>query len=151
LKIQVLVGLFSQGFPWPYWFSGPLSWGIRLGARIVSWMTRRRLVVPTLSSADVWAQKNTMLVAMAYLLACSSRGIATCPMEGYCAWGIRQLLHIPRRYSIPLIVATGMPYQRPTRSSDDAGMTHGSTKDTMTLRYPSEQIIFCNEFGMTGP
>lgn len=147
LKIQVLVGLFSQGFPFPYWLSGPLSWGIRLGARIVSWITRQRLVIPTLSSADVWAQKNTMLVAMAYLLACSSRGIATCPMEGYCAWGIRQMFHIPRRYSIPLIVATGMPYRRPTKSSDDAGMTHGSTKDTMTLRYASEQIIFTNEFG----
>jgi nitroreductase len=149
-KIQALVGLFSQGFPLPYWLSGPFSWAIRFGARIVSWFTRRRFVLPTLSSAEVWAQKNTMLVAMAYLLACTSRGIATCPMEGYCSWGIRQVLHIPRRYSIPLIVATGSPYRRPTQSSsDDAGMTHGSTKDTKTLRYPSPQVIFQNEFGKT--
>ena len=150
LKIQTLVGLFSQGFPAPYWISGPISGCLRFGVRVVSWMLRRRLVVPTLSSAETWSQKNTMLVAMAYLLGCTSRGLATCPMEGYLTWGIRRNLKIPRRYTIPLIVATGLPYQRPTRSSDDAGMTHGASPDTATLRYPAEDIIFQNVFGPTG-
>jgi hypothetical protein len=60
-------------------------------------------------------------------------------MEGYMAWGIRQSLNIPRRYTIPLMVATGKPYIRSTdadaaststsSTKDDAGMTHGLGKD----------------------
>jgi len=147
-KIQILVGLFSQGLPLPYWLSAPMGWMIRLGMRIISWMTRTRLPIPTLSNPDTWAQKNTMLVAMAYLLGCTARGIQTCPMEGYCAWGIRRVLKIPRRYSIPLIVATGTAYRRPTQtSSDDAGMAHGP--NSMTLRYPNETIILLNSFKST--
>jgi hypothetical protein len=148
IKIQVLVGLFSQGLPLPYWLSAPIGWMLRLGMRMVSWMTRRWLPIPTLSNPDTWAQKNTMLVSMAYLLGCTSRGLQTSPMEGYCAWGIKQALNIPRRYSIPLIVATGSAYhqQQPTKASDDAGMVHGP--QSMTLRYPQETMIFENTFGV---
>ena len=145
-KIQLLVSLFSQGFPLPYWLSAPMGWMVRLGMRMVSWMTRHSLPIPTLSNPDTWAQKNTMLVAMAYMLGCTARGLQTSPMEGYCAWGIKQALKIPRRYSIPLIVATGSPYQRPTKSSDDAGMTHGPK--SMTVRYPEDTILFQNTFGV---
>lgn len=146
LKIQVLMGLFSQGLPLPYFLSAPIGWAIRVGMRFVSWITRARLAIPTLSNPDTWSQKNTMLVAMAYLLGCTARGIQTSPMEGYCAWGIRQALGIPRRYSIPLIVATGNAYQRPTQSSDDAGMAHGPK--SMTKRYPKESMVFQNTFGI---
>lgn len=145
-KIQVLVALFSQGFPLPYCLSAPLGWMVRLGMRIVSWITRHSLPIPTLSNPDTWAQKNTMLVAMAYMLGCTARGLQTSPMEGYCAWGVKQALKIPRRYSIPLIVATGNSFQRPTKSSDDAGMTHGPK--SMTVRYPEESILFQNTFGV---
>jgi nitroreductase len=156
-KIQVLVALFSQGFPLPYWLSAPIGWMLRLGMRVVSWMTRRKLPIPTLSNPDTWAQKNTMLVAMAYLLGCTARGLQTCPMEGYCAWGIKQALQIPRRYSIPLIVATGNAYQQQQSPSvqqsagtaaaggaDDAGMAHGP--QSMTVRYPKGTMIFQNTF-----
>jgi hypothetical protein len=134
LKAQVLIALFSSGFPLPKFISGPISWALRVAMRVVSWCTRGWLPVPTLSSSETWSQKNTMLVAMTYLLACTSKTIATCPMEGYMAWGIRQTLNIPRRYTIPLIVATGRPYVREETTNsttttseemDDAGMTHG--------------------------
>jgi nitroreductase len=150
VKLQVLIGMFSSGFPFPKWISGPLSFGIRFGMRVVSWITRGWLPVPTLSSSETWSQKNTMLVAMTYLLACTSRQLATCPMEGYMAWGIRQSLGIPRRYTIPLIVATGKPYIRstPTKSTkDDAGMTHGLGKDMATPRFAKEQMIYGDVFG----
>jgi nitroreductase len=146
-KIQLFVGLFSSGLPFPKVLSGPISWAVRFGMRVVSWILRGRMPVPTLSSADTWSQKNTMLVGMTYLLACTSKNIATCPMEGYLAWGVRQALHIPRRYSIPLIVSTGRPYVRPTSGTDDAGMTHGNSKETATPRFSSDQVIFGDSFG----
>jgi nitroreductase len=110
LKLQALVGLFSSGLPLPVFLSAPLSWAVGFAMRVVSWICRHRLVVPTLSGPETWSQKNTMLVAMTYLLACTSRGLATTPMEGYLTWGIRRELKIPRRYTIPLIVSTGRPY-----------------------------------------
>jgi nitroreductase len=152
-KLRLLIAMFSSGFPFPKWISGPLSWGIRLAMRVVSWMTRGWLPVPTLSSSETWSQKNTMMVAMTYLLACTSRNIATCPMEGYMAWGIRQSLNIPRRYTIPLIVATGTPFIRTnsnnstTKDQDDAGMTHGRGKDLSTPRFAKEQMIYGDVFG----
>lgn len=81
-KIQVLILLFSSGWPLPRFLSNPISFGVRTGVSTVSALTKRRVLVPSLGSAETWASKNTMLVAMTYMLACSSRGIATCPMEG---------------------------------------------------------------------
>jgi nitroreductase len=147
-KVQILIAMFSSGFPFPKWISGPISWAFRVGMRVVSWITRAWLPVPTLSSSETWSQKNTMLVAMTYMLACTSRSVATCPMEGYLAWGIRQSLNIPRRYTIPLIVATGKPYIRSnSKTMDDAGFTHGLSKDMATPRFPKEQMIFGDVFG----
>ena len=151
-KVQLLIAMFSSGFPFPKWLSGPISFGMRFAMRVVSWITRGWFPVPTLSSSEAWSQKNTMLVAMSYLLACTSQNVATCPMEGYQSWGIRRVLQIPRRYTIPLIVATGTPYirnQTQQEGTDDAGMTHGTTKDTATPRYPKETMIYQNVFGQS--
>lgn len=155
LKIQLLVAMFSSGFPLPKWISGPISWVMRFFMRVLSWMSRAHYPLPTLTSSEVWSQKNTMLVAMSYLLACSSQNIATCPMEGYTAWGIRQALRIPRRYTIPLIVATGSPYIRSTDSSikpkmstDDTGISHGNGSIS-TPRFSTEEMIYNDVFGKT--
>eukprot|EP00980_Cylindrotheca_fusiformis_P014643 scaffold3977_cov96-Cylindrotheca_fusiformis.AAC.4 len=51
------------------------------------------------------------------VLKCAARQIATCPMEGFTAWGIRKALKIPRRYTIPLIVATRSPYRRDNKTA----------------------------------
>ena len=111
--------------------------------------------LPSLSGAETWATKNTMLVAMAYMLGCTANGLSTSPMEGFNGPGIRKALKIPRRYSIPLIVSTGLPYQRITEevetitdSSDDVGMTHGKPgTDNSTPRYSMEDIVFGDVFG----
>lgn len=152
LKLRVLVALFSGGFPLPKIIAGPIAFGMRLGMRMCSWFTRSWLVVPTLSSPECWSQKNTMLVAMTYMLGCSARGLETTPMEGYLSWGVRQALGIPRRYTIPLIVSTGRA--RTTKSTttsnkdgeDDAGISHGTTADSATPRYPKEKVIYENRF-----
>ncbi|VEU40105.1 unnamed protein product [Pseudo-nitzschia multistriata] len=154
LKLRVLVALFSSGLPLPKVLGGPVSFFVRLAMRMVSWVTRSRLVVPTLSSPECWSQKNTMLVAATYMLACSARGLDTTPMEGYLSWGIRQSLGIPRRYTIPLVVSTGTAIplgagdgkNGAAAESDDAGMGHGNTPETKTPRFSREATIYENAF-----
>lgn len=149
LKLRVLVGLFSGGLPLPKWIAGPIAFGLRFAMRVVSWVTRAWLVVPTLSSPECWSQKNTMLVAMTYMLGCSARGLDTSPMEGYLSWGVRRSLKIPRRYTIPLIVSTGKAYTGSSTASDgedDAGLSHGITSDTATPRYSKETVVYENGF-----
>lgn len=159
-KMKLLIAMFSSGFPFPKWLSGPASWVMRFGMRLVSWVTRGWYPLPTLTSSETWSQKNTMLAAMTYLLACSSRQTATCPMEGFLAWGIRNALKIPRRYTIPLIVATGSPYIRTdesvdtSMSTDDAGVTHGppsskgsASTATSTPRFQLQEMVYDDIFG----
>jgi len=151
-KIQVLILLFSSGWPLPRFLSNPISFGVRTGVSTVSALTKRRVLVPSLGSAETWASKNTMLVAMTYMLACSSRGIATCPMEGYNVGGIRKMLKIPKRYAIPLIVSSGVPYKRDDEEGvDDVGMDHGpSASGSLTTRYNMDEIVFEDQFGDSG-
>ena len=172
LKLRMLILLFSSGYPLPRFLSVPISFGIRAGVSIISFITRRLHIIkqscqrlsnllpnniqllPTLSSATTWSQKNTMLVAMTYMLACTSRDLATCPMEGFDANGIRRVLGIPRgRYSNPLIVSTGTPYKRGNISdgeeeeeTDDVGVSHGS--EDMSPRYPLDEVVYENAYGM---
>lgn len=169
LKLRMLILLFSSGYPLPRFLSVPLSLGIRMGISIFSFFMRclhsmkqssvRLLsslipynvqLLPTLASAETWSQKNTMLVAMTYMLACTSRGLATCPMEGFDASGVRKVLGIPRgRYSIPLIVSTGSPHQKvgvnEEEETDDVGLSHGSSN--MSPRFPLDEVVFGNAFG----
>jgi nitroreductase len=159
LKLRALVALFSGGIPLPKVLAGPISFGIRLAMRVVSWVARARLVVPTLSSPECWSQKNTMLVAMSYILGCSARGLETTPMEGYLSWGVRKSLRVPRRYTIPLIVSTGRAYTSSSNSNnssngttttkdgeDDMAMSHGTTPDTATPRFPIDTVVYENGF-----
>jgi nitroreductase len=154
IKLKCILALFSSGYPLlPRLLSVPISFFVRLGVSVANLLIGRWIVVPTLSSAETWASKNTMLVAMAYMLGCSARGIATCPMEGIHGGGIRAALNIPRRYSIPLIVATGNAYQRPTDTShDDVGMDHGRPGTrAATPRYDRDEMIFGDVFGKAIP
>ena len=150
-KMQFFILLFSSGWPLPRLISNPISFCMRLGVSAVSVITRRKILVPSLGSSETWASKNTMLVAMTYMLACSSRGLATCPMEGFNVGGIRKELRIPRRFAIPLIVSTGLPYQKEMEEEgfDDVGMEHGprNGNSRSTQRYPIEEVIYRNEFG----
>jgi nitroreductase len=168
-KLRMLIMLFSSGYPLPRFLNVPFSWGVRTAVSILSFLARclqsmrqrfRILsklfpsdiqLLPTLSSAETWAQKNTMLAAMIYMLACTSRGLATCPMEGIDAAGVRKVLGIPRgRYSIPLIVSTGTPYRRSVNElseTDDVGMSHGDDGN-FSPRYKLDEVVFGNNFGV---
>jgi nitroreductase len=146
-KIQVLVLLFSSGYPIPRFLAAPISFFVRLGVATVSAITRRKVLVPSLGSAETWSTKNTMLFAMSYILGCTSRGLATCPMEGFNAGGVRKALNIPRRFAIPLIVSTGVPYKAEVDESDDVGMSHGPKGGVATDRFPVNKVLFTDSFG----
>ena len=82
-------------------------------------------------------------------------------MEGFDATGIRQVLGIPRgRFSIPLIVSTGVPYQGKDGGSEEKGkekvsnvsLSHGGrgiegASRKSSPRYPLEEVVFGNKFG----
>ena len=160
--------LFSSGYPITRFLNVPFSFAVRSAMSILAFLARclqsMRLrfrilskliptdiqMFPTLTSAETWAQKNTMLVAMTYMLACTSRGLASCPMEGIDAAGLRKVLGIPRgRFSIPLIVSTGTPYQRSVNESsetDDVGLSHGDDGN-FSPRYNVEEVVYGNSFG----
>jgi nitroreductase len=151
-KYLALVLLFSQGLPFPKFLAGPISFFVRLATSILAFFTRSKFPLPSLYSAEVWSQKNTMLLAMSYLLGCTANQLQTCPMEGYNVAGIRRMLQIPRRYTIPLIVATGKAYEYGEKEyNDDAGVSHGpaSGKNSKgsTPRFPLEDVIFGDSYG----
>ena len=97
-KMRIFILLFSSGYPLPRLASRPFSFFVRLGMAVLAsffrtlhtlrhklsqsssatlqWIyklfPRKSLLLPTLSSPETWSQKNTMLVAMTYMLACTS-------------------------------------------------------------------------------
>ena len=167
-KLRMLIMLFSSGYPIPRFLNVPFSFGVRSAMSILAFLARclqsMRLrfrilskliptdiqMFPTLTSAETWAQKNTMLVAMTFMLACTSKNLSTCPMEGIDAAGVRKVLGIPRgRFSIPLIVSTGTPYRRSVNESsetDDVGLSHGDDGN-FSPRYNVEEVVYGNSFG----
>jgi nitroreductase len=155
LKNLLYITLFSSGYPLPRIIAAPMSFIIRTILSVVGFCTRhlRIYVLPSFSSAETWATKQCGLVAMTYMLACSSRGLATSPMEGINAAGIRRVLKIPRRYAIPLIVATGIAKQNEHQqqvTTDAASTTSDNSPSSVqnpTPRYPAKDVIFFNQFG----
>lgn len=144
-RILLYITLFSQGFPLPRFLAGPISFFFRMAISLVEHLIRKIYVLPSFSSSETWTTKHTVLYAMTYILGCTSRGLATIPMEGINAAGIRGVLQVPRRYSVPLIVATGLPYQ------ENAGSSTLSVAQTLpenaSPRYPMDEMIFGNQFG----
>ncbi|CAB9500461.1 Nitroreductase family [Seminavis robusta] len=140
LQMAVYITLFSSGYPLPRILAAPISFLVRNILALVGCLARwlRIYVFPSLSSAETWTVKQCLLTAMTYMLGCSSRGLDTAPMEGINAAGIRRVLKIPKRYAIPLIIATG------TRAKQTS-----KTTTTATPRYPTEDMIFDNQFGTT--
>ena len=94
-----------------------------------------RIGAPTVCSAEAWAVKNTMLAAQTLLLAATAAGLSSCPMEGFDGRRVRRALRIPRRYSIPLVVAVGHP--TPLARDDPVA----------TKRYALEEVAFGDAFG----
>lgn len=80
--------------------------------------------MPEIEPVQAWAYKNTGLLAQTYVYAAESHDLATAMMEGFDPRRVKEILCIPDRYAIPLMVATGYEYEEeqpeiePTRRLD---------------------------------
>jgi nitroreductase len=140
-RISLLyIGIFSSGYPLPRVLAASLSFFFRTAMGILDFLSSRTLrkPLPSLSNAETWTTKQTSMVAMTFMLACAAQGIATTPMEGINAAGIRRVIGAPRRYSIPLIVSAG----RSAAPKEDTGCSPAADD----RRYAMESILFGDHF-----
>jgi len=91
LIMQIYITLFSSGYPLPRLLAAPISFCVRTVVSFIHLLTKRFYPLPSLANAETWASKQVALVAMTYMLGCSSKGLATIPMEGFNASGIRKV------------------------------------------------------------
>ena len=91
--------------------------------------------MPSVEPVMAWSYKNTALMAQSYTLAATSHELATCIMEGYDARRVKEVLRVPDRYEIPLMVATGYEYEDVSNLGEP------------TRRLPMEEIVFGDTFG----
>jgi len=92
--------------------------------------------MPEIDPVRAWAYKNTGLLAQTYVYAAESHDLATAMMEGFDPRRTREILRIPDRYAIPLMVATGYEYE-----------DEQSASETPTLRLDLSEVVFSDSFG----
>lgn len=91
--------------------------------------------MPTAEPVETWAYKNTSLAVQSFTLAAASHDLATSIMEGFDARRAKEVLHIPDRYGIPMMVAVGYEYEDPT------------TSQSLTPRLDMQEVVFGDSFG----
>lgn len=96
------ISLFASGYRW-----NVLKWPMFLGKCLAMALVGLFRAVPKLSTPETWAFKNTMPAVTHFMLQASELGLATLPMEGFDERRVRAALQIPRRYSVPCVVAVG--------------------------------------------
>lgn len=97
--------------------------------------------MPSVESVSTWSTKNAGIMAQTYVLAAASHGLATCMMEGFDARRVREVLRIPDRYTVPLMVATGYEYE----DQDAVSPTKRSP------RLDPQDVFFLDTFGASLP
>lgn len=80
-----------------------------------------------------WSFKQTSLAVATLLYAATEHGVATCPMEGFDEAGVRDVLEIPDRYKVPIVVALGYPKE--------------GAPIFDTARLPPTEVFFDGKFG----
>jgi len=93
--------------------------------------------MPEVDPVKAWSYKNTGLLAQTFVYAAESHDLATAMMEGFDPRRTRELLRIPDRYAIPLMVATGYEYEE----------ERGGIEEKATPRLNVEEVVFSDRFG----
>lgn len=88
--------------------------------------------VPTIA----WSYKQTAFAAATFLYAAQIHDLATCAMEGYDEVRVRNLLNIPDRYSVPVIISLG--YSKSKESMPECSSRLAPTK-----------VFFDGKFGLS--
>jgi len=95
--------------------------------------------MPFPERAEAWATKPAMLAAQTFVLAATSHGLATAPMEGFDAQRAKIYLDVPDRYALPLLVAAGYPHPDDEKADDD--------ESSMSPRFDPKDVFFDDSFG----
>ena len=117
--------------------------------------------MPTMENVESWSYKNAGIIAQLYTLAATSHNLRTCMMEGYDARRVKEILRIPDRYGVPLMVATGYEYGREmpvhhVNEDDDELIEDGDGVNDMqqqedvqqrTPRLEMNELFFGDTFG----
>ena len=90
--------------------------------------------MPVVEPVQAWGYKNVGLMAQTFVYAAESFDLATCIMEGFDSRRVQEILRIPDRYAVPLMVATGYEYEDPTSFQE-------------TPRLDLSEVVFEERFG----
>jgi len=108
--------------------------------------------MPTMENVESWSYKNAGIMAQQYTMCATAHGLSTCMMEGYDARRVKEILRIPDRYGVPLMVATGYDYG--TIADDvvhadiiDDDDSDGDRLDKRTPRLEMNELFFGDTFG----
>lgn len=75
---------------------------------LASWIDPALMLLPFGPSCTRhWVARNSLFAAQTLLLAAAAKGLDSCPMEGFHARKVAQLLKLPRGAVIPLVIALG--------------------------------------------
>nr|CCA22394.1 nitroreductase family putative [Albugo laibachii Nc14] len=100
-------------------------------ASVISPLKAYPTPVPTIA----WSYKQTAFAAATFLYAAQVHNLATCGMEGYDEVRVRNLLNIPDRYSVPVIVCLGYPKLK-------------ESKAECSSRLSPTEVFFDGKFGL---
>mmetsp|Transcript_31664 Transcript_31664/g.63973 ORF Transcript_31664/g.63973 Transcript_31664/m.63973 type:complete len:317 (+) Transcript_31664:204-1154(+) len=115
--------------------------------------------MPTMENVESWSYKNAGIMSQMYTMSATAHGLSTCMMEGFDARRAKEILRIPDRYGIPLMVATGYDYGVPpvvhadlndddldsiAEEDDESG---GTAKQKRTPRLEMDEVFFGDTFG----
>ncbi len=112
--------------------------------------------MPTMENVESWSYKNAGIMSQMYTMSATAHGLSTCMMEGFDARRAKEILRIPDRYGIPLMVATGYDYGVPpvvhADLNDDLDSvvddTSGrSSTQKRTPRLEMNEVFFGDTFG----
>lgn len=104
----------------------------QVGASAITNFTNQPM--PQVEPVQAWSYKNCSLAVQSYVLAATSYDLATTVMEGFDANRLKKVLHIPDRYGIPMVVATGYEYSEESNE--------------LTPRLDLNEVVFQNTFGV---
>jgi nitroreductase len=109
----------EKGYRHPnYRATMPLSTSFLIGeghaATIIKGIATRVLSavqpMPDVEPVHAWSYKNTALLAQTFVYAAESHELATAMMEGFDPRYVQEILRIPDRYAVPLMIAIGYEY-----------------------------------------
>lgn len=92
--------------------------------------------MPEIEPVQAWSYKNTSLLAQTFVYGAESQNLATAMMEGFDPRRAKEILRIPDRYAVPLMVATGYEYEGEDNFAEER-----------TLRLGVSEVVFDDAFG----